>query len=94
MTNITKKEENIIENVIETNILAIFLLFNAINAIDIYQNQVSRGTINLSIGAITIHSGAYWSIIDNAISALVGTLTCNKMLGFISLDLIPSWITS
>ena len=69
--------------------LPFFLLFNAINAIDIYQNQVSRGTINLSIGAITIHSGAYWSIIDNAISALVGTLTVQQDAGFYITGLNP-----
>ena len=69
--------------------LPFFVLFNAINAIDIYQNQVSRGTINLSIGAITIHSGAYWSIIDNAISALVGTLTVQQDAGFYITGLNP-----
>ncbi|KHC44619.1 hypothetical protein W5O_02308, partial [Candida albicans Ca6] len=69
--------------------LPFFVLFNAINAIDIYQNQVSRGTIDLSIGAITIHSGAYWSIIDNAISALVGTLTVQQDAGFYITGLNP-----
>ncbi|CAN3484228.1 hypothetical protein DICA0_F10770 [Diutina catenulata] len=38
------------------------------------QNTVTIGTINLSIGDITINPGVYWSIVNNALSAFTGSL--------------------
>ncbi|EDK44380.1 hypothetical protein LELG_02559 [Lodderomyces elongisporus NRRL YB-4239] len=60
----------------------LFFLVQGLNAITISLDRVTRGTINLSIGDITINSGAYWSIIDNAVSAFVGDLTVQSDAGF------------
>ena len=56
-------------------------LFALVLGLDITSNRVDRSTINLDIGDITIHSGAYWSIINNAISAFVSSLDVQPNAG-------------
>ena len=51
-------------------------------AADITSPTIDRGVVNLSIGDITIESGAYWSIIDNAVSVLAGNLDVKTDAGF------------
>ncbi|KAK6453613.1 Hyphally regulated cell wall protein N-terminal-domain-containing protein [Scheffersomyces xylosifermentans] len=51
-------------------------------AIDITTQRVDRGFIDLSIGDINIHSGAYWSIVDNALSVIAGNLNVDSGGGF------------
>ncbi|KAI5970592.1 hypothetical protein CANMA_000333, partial [Candida margitis] len=51
------------------------------SGLDITENTVDRGTISLNVGNINIHSGAYWSIIDNAISAFVSSLNVQSGAG-------------
>ncbi|KHC79858.1 hypothetical protein I503_05324, partial [Candida albicans SC5314] len=58
-----------------------WLLLNSVLALVITQNRVDRGTLDLSVGDITINSGASWSIINNAISTLVGSLTVQPNAG-------------
>ncbi|KAI5906186.1 Cell wall protein IFF6, partial [Candida parapsilosis] len=66
------------------NVLYTIFLFiiQVISAYDVYGLDVSKGPINLSIGNIHIHTGGYWSIIDNTISALVGDLKVERGGGF------------
>ena len=54
----------------------------AVLAIDITSPRIDRGVVNLSIGDITIESGAYWSIVDNAVSVLAGDLDVKDDAGF------------
>ncbi|EMG47096.1 hypothetical protein G210_2629, partial [Candida maltosa Xu316] len=53
---------------------AIWLFLTIGTALDVTENRVDRGVISLNFGDITIHSGASWSIINNAISTFVGSL--------------------
>ncbi|KAI5968159.1 hypothetical protein KGF57_000242 [Candida theae] len=47
--------------------------------------RLDRGSLSLNVGDITVHSGAYWSIINNAITAFVSSLTVQPNAGlFIS----------
>ncbi|CAN3357061.1 hypothetical protein DICA2_C07514 [Diutina catenulata] len=46
------------------------------------ENTVTSGFIDLSIGSITISPGVYWSIINNALSVLTGSLTVGEGSGF------------
>ena len=57
-------------------------LVQGLLAVTITQDTVTSGTINLSVGSITVSSGAYWSIINNAVSAFVGDLTVQSNAGF------------
>ncbi|CAN3357058.1 hypothetical protein DICA2_C07492 [Diutina catenulata] len=45
-------------------------------------DTVTRGTINLSLGSITIKPGVFWSIINNAVSIFTGNLSVGKGSGF------------
>ncbi|KHC67927.1 hypothetical protein MGS_05309, partial [Candida albicans P78042] len=58
-----------------------WLLLNSVLALVITQNRVDRGVLDVSVGNITINSGASWSIINNAISTLVGSLTVQPNAG-------------
>ncbi|KAI5954702.1 hypothetical protein KGF57_003917, partial [Candida theae] len=49
--------------------------------LDVTTNRVDRGIISLDVGDITIHSGAYWSIINNAVSAFVSSLNVQSNAG-------------
>ncbi|ABN68738.2 hyphally regulated cell wall protein, partial [Scheffersomyces stipitis CBS 6054] len=57
-------------------------LFSMAMAVTISQNTINRGFLNLDIGDITIEDGVYWSIIDNAISAMAGSLKVGQGSGF------------
>jgi hypothetical protein len=48
----------------------------------ITQDTVSRGVIDLGIGDVVITPGHYWSIINNAISAIAGSLDVGAGSGF------------
>ena len=70
-----------------------WLLLNSVLALVITQNRVDRGTLDLSVGDITINSGA-WSIINNAISTLVGSLTVQPNAGLYITLTSPPFVTS
>ncbi|KAM9887534.1 hypothetical protein OXX79_013561, partial [Metschnikowia pulcherrima] len=53
---------------------AITYLLSVVSAVTITQNTVEVSTINLSLGDLTINSGVYYSIVNNALTALVGTV--------------------
>ncbi|EMG48043.1 hypothetical protein G210_1465, partial [Candida maltosa Xu316] len=63
-------------------IITSWLLLNTALALEISSNTVDRGTIALNVGDITIDSGASWSIINNAVSTLVGSLDVQPDAGF------------
>ncbi|EMG49386.1 hypothetical protein G210_5853, partial [Candida maltosa Xu316] len=50
-------------------------------ALEISTNTVDRGTISLNVGDVTVDSGASWSIINNAVSAFVGSLDVQSNAG-------------
>ncbi|EMG47705.1 hypothetical protein G210_1877, partial [Candida maltosa Xu316] len=54
--------------------IPLFFLITSVFAYEVTENTIDRGAISLNVGDITIKSGAYWSIINNAISAFVGKL--------------------
>ncbi|EMG47609.1 hypothetical protein G210_1984, partial [Candida maltosa Xu316] len=62
-------------------ILTSWLLISTVFALDVTSNRVDRGSISLNLGSITIHSGASWSIINNAVSAFVGSLDVQSGAG-------------
>ncbi|KAK6459805.1 Hyphally-regulated cell wall protein, partial [Scheffersomyces xylosifermentans] len=66
-----------------SNLLTRALLLGATAlALEVTSNRVDRGFLTLSIGDITIDSGAYWSIVDNALSVLTGNLDVESGAGF------------
>ena len=75
-TAVSKQNDNLSEI-----FFTFWLLLNSVLALVITQNRVDRGTLDLSVGDITINSGASWSIINNAISTLVGSLTVQPNAG-------------
>ncbi|CAL1205630.1 unnamed protein product [Candida parapsilosis] len=54
--------------------LIVYLYISVVSGLNIATNTIDRGAISLNVGDITINSGAYWSIINNAISAFVSNL--------------------
>ena len=54
--------------------LIVYLYISVVLGLNIATNTIDRGAISLNVGDITINSGAYWSIINNAISAFVSNL--------------------
>ena len=63
-------------------LLTLVFLFNYALSKDITVDTVDRGSISLSVGDINIHTGASWSIINNAVSALAGSLNVESDAGF------------
>lgn len=62
--------------------IGICLILQFAFSLDITSDRVDRGTIDIGLGDTTIHSGASWSIINNAITALAGSLTVESDAGF------------
>ncbi|KAK6872148.1 Cell wall protein RBR3, partial [Candida tropicalis] len=63
-------------------LITAWLLLSSALALDITSDRIDRGVIDLSIGDITIHAPASWSIINNAISTIVGNLKVESGAGF------------
>ena len=63
-------------------LITAWLLLSSALALDITLDRIDRGVIDLSIGDITIHAPASWSIINNAISTIVGNLKVESGAGF------------
>ncbi|KAI3403118.2 hypothetical protein KGF56_004007 [Candida oxycetoniae] len=61
--------------------LALWFFISSILGLEITTNTIDRNTISLNVGDITIHSGAYWSIIDNAVAAFVSSITVETNAG-------------
>ncbi|ODV76607.1 uncharacterized protein CANTADRAFT_38556, partial [Suhomyces tanzawaensis NRRL Y-17324] len=47
-------------------------------ATTITENTISRGTLNVDIGGITLNPGVYWSIINNALTTIAGSLNVSQ----------------
>ena len=62
-------------------LLTAYLLVNPVFGIDITEDKVDRGAIDLSAGDITIHSGASWSIINNALTSILGSVEVQEEAG-------------
>ena len=62
-------------------LLIAYLLVNPVFGIDITEDKVDRGAIDLSAGDITIHSGASWSIINNALTSILGSVEVQEEAG-------------
>ena len=58
-----------------------FLFASVALALTISHPQVTRGSINLSFGDLTIKSGSFWSIFDNNISIFKGDIRVKKNAG-------------
>lgn len=56
-------------------------MVNPVFGIDITEDKVDRGAIDLSAGDITIHSGASWSIINNALTSILGSVEVQEEAG-------------
>ncbi|ABN68189.2 hyphally regulated cell wall protein [Scheffersomyces stipitis CBS 6054] len=63
-------------------ILVLVSVVYATRDVVITGSKVDKGPINLSIGDITIEENSYWSIFDNSVSALKGSLWVKKGAGF------------
>ena len=63
-------------------LITAWLLLTSVSALDITLDRIDRGTVDVSVGDITIHSPASWSIINNAISTIVGNLDVQSGAGF------------
>ncbi|KAK6891652.1 Cell wall protein RBR3, partial [Candida tropicalis] len=63
-------------------LVTFWFLIQCIWAIDITSDRIDRGTLQLELSDITIHSGASWSIINNGRSILRGDLTVESDAGF------------
>ncbi|CCG25649.1 Iff5 GPI-anchored protein [Candida orthopsilosis Co 90-125] len=71
--------------IISKQYLVFCFLLPVVLGLDITSNTVDRGAVSFNVGDITVHSGAYWSIINNAVSAFVSSLNVQSNAGlFIS----------
>nr|QCW05814.1 Iff01 [Candida metapsilosis] len=57
------------------------VLVGVVLGLDITSNRVDQNSVNLNVGDITIHSGASWSIINNAVTAFVSSLDVQSNAG-------------
>ncbi|KAG5422141.1 hypothetical protein I9W82_001235 [Candida metapsilosis] len=57
------------------------VLVGVVSGLDITSNRVDQNSVNLNVGDITIHSGASWSIINNAVTAFVSSLDVQSNAG-------------
>ncbi|ABN67654.2 hyphally regulated cell wall protein, partial [Scheffersomyces stipitis CBS 6054] len=64
------------------SLVRVFLFATVALAFTVQKPKVDRGSINLSIGDITIQSGSFWSIFDNTVSIFKGDLWVQKNAGF------------
>ncbi|KAK6459804.1 Hyphally regulated cell wall protein N-terminal-domain-containing protein [Scheffersomyces xylosifermentans] len=55
------------------HLIASLLSVVTVWAATITEDTIDRGTLNLGIGDTTIADGVYWSIVDNALTALAGS---------------------
>ncbi|ODV76939.1 uncharacterized protein CANTADRAFT_32420, partial [Suhomyces tanzawaensis NRRL Y-17324] len=67
---------------IKHSLLALALSLASTNAITITEDTIQRGTINVDIGGVIIAPGVYWSIINNALTTIAGSLTVGAGSGF------------
>ncbi|KAK6875044.1 Hyphally regulated cell wall protein 3, partial [Candida tropicalis] len=70
-------------------LLTAYLLVNPVFGIDITEDKVDRGAIDLSAGDITIHSGASWSIINNALTSILGSVEVQEEAGLYITSTLP-----
>ncbi|EMG47709.1 hypothetical protein G210_1869, partial [Candida maltosa Xu316] len=62
-------------------LIPLFFIINSVFTLEVTENTVDRGTISLNVGDVTIKPGAYWAIINNAVSAFVGKLDVQQGAG-------------
>ncbi|KAK6454749.1 hyphally regulated cell wall protein [Scheffersomyces xylosifermentans] len=57
------------------NLLAApLLLLGAVRAVTITENTVDRGLLSVGLNGVTVEDGVYWSIIDNFVTAFLGSV--------------------
>ncbi|ODV78231.1 uncharacterized protein CANTADRAFT_84623, partial [Suhomyces tanzawaensis NRRL Y-17324] len=64
------------------NILPALMLLAIVYAVTITEDTIERGTINLDVGDLVVAPGVYYSIINNALTTIVGSLNVGAGSGF------------
>lgn len=69
-------------------IISVFMV-TCVTGADIYYDTVARGAYNFGAGPITVHSGATWSIVNNANSAFISSLHVEQDARFFVTSISP-----
>ncbi|KAI5953048.1 hypothetical protein KGF57_004040 [Candida theae] len=77
---------------VAVKILITFILYviTCVAGVDIYYDTITRDYYKFGLGTSTVHSGAYWSVVDNELSELVSTLYVDPGARFFLTSTSPS----
>lgn len=56
---------------------ALWYILSVVSALTISQNTTVQGSLSVAVGDVSINKGVYWSIINNALTAIIGSVYNN-----------------